>query len=336
MGAGREEFLFRDLHPGISMGTASDRYAGWIGQIYTAERYADRVSRRARPLAGKSFTEEVLPVDSVEEYFEHFGVLELDYTFYRFLLDSEGRPTQNYHVLGKYRQRLKDGDALVLKAPREVFAQKIRRRGGFAANEAYLDPDAFLRRFYEPAVELLGASLTGIVFEQEYQRRQDRISVREMATSLDAFFTAVPRDTRYNVELRTEIYLAPPVFEVLEKHGVGQVLSHWTWLPRLREQFARSGSRFVNSGGQAIVRLMTPRGVRYEDAYARAHPFDRLLIDMISPGMVEDTVDLMYAAIDRNVRLNVIVNNRSGGNAPLVAKRIADEFSARQEGVPSR
>lgn len=31
--ANPEKYLFRDLHPNILIGTASDRYAGWIGQI---------------------------------------------------------------------------------------------------------------------------------------------------------------------------------------------------------------------------------------------------------------------------------------------------------------
>ena len=32
-------FLFRDIHPYVRIGTASDRYAGWIGQIYSEGRY---------------------------------------------------------------------------------------------------------------------------------------------------------------------------------------------------------------------------------------------------------------------------------------------------------
>ena len=31
---GGKGFLFRDLFQNILIGTASDRYAGWIGQIY--------------------------------------------------------------------------------------------------------------------------------------------------------------------------------------------------------------------------------------------------------------------------------------------------------------
>jgi hypothetical protein len=32
------QFKFRDLHPKLSIGTASDRYAGWLGHIYTTEK----------------------------------------------------------------------------------------------------------------------------------------------------------------------------------------------------------------------------------------------------------------------------------------------------------
>ena len=48
-------FQFRNLHPKILMGTASDRYSGWIGQIYTKERYEGRISRRTNTVGGKSF-----------------------------------------------------------------------------------------------------------------------------------------------------------------------------------------------------------------------------------------------------------------------------------------
>ncbi|MFP4035935.1 MAG: hypothetical protein ACLFUE_00280 [Desulfobacteraceae bacterium] len=75
-------FDFRDLHPLIYMGTASDRYEGWVGQIYTAERYQGSMRSRTHRVGGKSFTEKVLPVESVVEYFQHFRVLELDFTFY--------------------------------------------------------------------------------------------------------------------------------------------------------------------------------------------------------------------------------------------------------------
>ncbi len=76
-----------------------------------------------------------------------------------------------------------------------------------------------------------------------------------------------------------------------------------------------------------MVRLMTPLKVRYEEAYARAFPFDKLVEGMVQSRMIEDTVHLMRAAIDQDIGLNIIVNNRSGGNAPLVARQIAEEFT---------
>ncbi len=87
------------------MGTASDRYAGWLGQIYTEERYQGRIGQRTKLVGEHTFTEEVLPVDSVAEYFEHFSVLEIDFTFYRPLKDQNGKPTQALQVLRAYTQQ---------------------------------------------------------------------------------------------------------------------------------------------------------------------------------------------------------------------------------------
>ena len=233
-------FSFCSIHSQIFIGAASDRYAGWIGQIYSQDHYEGRITRRTKIIAGKTFVEEVLPVDSVEEYFEHFSVLEIDFTFYRPLLDTDGKPTQNYQVLKTYSQHLRDGDRLILKVPQMTMAQKIRKGEHYIENPAYLNPKIFSEQFYEPALNLLGANLSGFVFEQEYQRREDRTPLKEMAMGLDKFFRAIPKDNRYHLELRTDLYLREPIFEVLERHGIGQVLSHWTWLPSLRKQLAKA------------------------------------------------------------------------------------------------
>jgi len=322
-----ESFQFRNLHPKILLGTASDRYAGWIGQIYTRERYEGRISRRTNTVGGKSFMEETLPVESVEEYFEHFPALEIDYTFYSLLLDEDGKPTQNFHVLKRYQQYMKGEDRVVLKMPQMISAQKIRRGGKYVGNETYLNGEIFKKRFYEPAMAVLDSNLNGMIFEQEYQRKQDRVPVQQMAEDFDRFFEAIPRDTRYHIELRTEAYLSPPVFDVLEKHGVGQVLSHWTWLPPLRKQLAKADHRVFNSGRQRIVRLMTPIGMRYEDAYAKAHPFDKLVEGMLQPEMVREAADLMRRAVEDSVETTILINNRAGGNAPAIAQKVARQFS---------
>ncbi len=322
-----ERFEFRNLHPKILLGTASDRYAGWLGQIYTRDRYEGQITRRKKTVGGKSFVEETLPVESVEEYFEHFRVLEIDYTFYSPLRDGDGEPTRNFHVLKRYRRHMKENDRVVLKVPQIISAQKVRRGGKYVENKTYLDAEIFSKGFYEPAVEILHNNLNGMIFEQEYQRTQDRVPVKKIAGDLDRFFEAIPRDTHYHIELRTQAYLSSPVFEVLEKRGVGQVLSHWTWLPPLGKQQAMAGGRVFNSGRQRIVRLMTPIGMRYKDAYAKAHPFDRPVEGMLQPEMIREAADLMRGGINDSVETSILINNRAGGNAPIIAQRVAEQFS---------
>jgi len=318
---GLEKFIFRDIHPKIQIGTASDRYAGWIGQIYTKGRY--EISSRSNRVGGKSFKEEVLPVESIKEYFQHFSVLEIDFTFYRPLLDGDLQPTQNYHVLQTYRKYLRENDRIILKVPQVIFAQKLWRGGALIENNDYLNAEIFTHQFYEPAVDILGDLLIGFIFEQEYQRKKERISPKEYVEGLDSFLRAIPKDKRYHIETRTDSYHIKSYFEVLQNHGVGNVLSHWTWLPPLRKQFLKSDKLFYNSGKQSIVRLLTPLRMRYEEAYMHAFPFDKMVEGMMKPQMIADTIEIMKEGIKDGACINVIVNNRAGGNAPLIAKEIA-------------
>jgi uncharacterized protein YecE (DUF72 family) len=319
-------FQFRGLHPNLSIGMASDRYAGWIGQVYPEGRYTKEIKPRTHRVGERSFTEEVLPIKSIEEYFEHFPILEIDYTFYRPLLDKSGKPTPNYFTLKQYQQYLKNDDQLILKVPQVIFARRIRRGGKFIDNEAYLNPEIFTHQFYNPAVEILGSHLSAFIFEQEYQPKKERVEAEKMAESLDSFFEAVPKDKRYHVELRTEAYLSEPVFAVLEKHGVGLVYSHWTWLPTLSKQFSKTKGRFFNSGGDGLIRLMTPLRMSYEDSYARAYPFDKMVDGMMNAEMIDDAVEIILEGIRQRKRMSLIVNNRAGGNAPMIAQQIADRL----------
>jgi uncharacterized protein YecE (DUF72 family) len=165
--------------------------------------------------------------------------------------------------------------------------------------------------------------LSGFIFEQEYQPKKERVEVEEMVKTLDAFFQAVPKDKRYHIELRTEAYLSEPVFEILEKHGVGLVYSHWTWLPPLSKQFSKTKGRLFNSGGDCIIRLMTPLRMSYEDSYAKAFPFDKMVDEMVNPEMIEDAIKIIMEGVRRRKRMNLIINNRAGGNAPAIAQQIA-------------
>jgi len=42
--------------------------------------------------------------------------------------------------------------------------------------------------------------------------------------------------------------------------------------------------------------------------------------------MIQDTAQIVNEAVQDKIQVNLIINNRAGGNAPLIAQEIADSF----------
>jgi hypothetical protein len=74
-----QKFKFRGLYPGVSIGMASDRYAGWIGQVYSEGRYTLGIAHRTHKVGERSFVKELLPeesnvVDNIQRnFYTRFG-----------------------------------------------------------------------------------------------------------------------------------------------------------------------------------------------------------------------------------------------------------------------
>ena len=47
--------------------------------------------------------------------------------------------------------------------------------------------------------------------------------------------------------------------------------------------------------------------------------------------MIEDTFKIVNEAIKDKIQVNLIINNRTGGNAPLIAKKIADRLHSEKQ-----
>jgi hypothetical protein len=47
---------------------------------------------------------------------------------------------------------------------------------------------------------------------------------------------------------------------------------------------------------------------------------------MSQPSMVQETKDLMRQAIEENVETSILIDNRAGGNAPIITQRVAAQF----------
>ncbi len=69
-----------------------------------------------------------------------------------------------------------------------LSAQKVRRGSKYIEDETYLNAEIFSKGFYEPAIEILHGNLSGMVIEQDYQRKKERVPVKQLADDLDKFF----------------------------------------------------------------------------------------------------------------------------------------------------
>lgn len=325
-----EKFVFHGVHPKLLFGTASDRYAGWIGQIYS-DKWTSHVRKRGRNLGGQRFEERTVPVASAEEYFEHFNVLEIDFTFYRTLRGPAGAPSNNYFVLKQYADAAPDHSKFILKAPQQVTARILRRGGrgkpSYEENPDFLNPSIFVDGFLSPAREILGERLSGVIFEQEYQRKSSGPEPDQNIAQLDGFFSKLDTNVPVHLELRSPHLLVPPYFDWLKDRGLGYVFSHWTWLPSIRDQWKLSGEQLTSSSKEVICRLLTPLRMPYAKAYAHAHPFDKPARELSeseqAKNMVLDTAALSIQSLKHDYAAMIISNNRAWGNAPSLAQKVA-------------
>jgi uncharacterized protein YecE (DUF72 family) len=150
----------------------------------------------------------------------------------------------------------------------------------------------------------------------EFQRHG--MSSEEFCSRLDTFFSQVPTDFRYAVEIRNAGLLGPDYRKVLEDHGVAHVYNHWSYMPPLRDQYQRMEDCFT--APFTVLRLLTPLKMSYEAAKKRAEPYTKIVEEL--PEMRRDTVDLVKKAVEENRKAYVLVNNRSEGNAPLTIQAL--------------
>lgn len=321
----KPDYSFRDLAPGVHFATASDRYAGWLGQIYS--RDADyKITRSDKTIKGEKFVEEKLPVRSVTEFFDHYSALEIDFTFYAFLLDSKGEPGRNYQPLVEYSKYIPNDAHVVMKVPEAITAtarwQTVNGKRAIVPNTQYLDPECFVAQFYEPAIDVLGNRIAAFVFEKGYQRKDSCPPPEENISALSRFFDSIPPDSRYHIEERTDRLKTPAYFDFLREREIGNVFSHWTWLPDLKKQWQQSGG-FTSELG--VMRLLTPLRATYEETYARYAPFDRIKDELTD--MYRDAAFIIRSGLDINLPTITVVNNRAGGNAPEITRRIVEQLN---------
>jgi uncharacterized protein YecE (DUF72 family) len=293
------ERLRARIPPLVRFGTSTWNYPGWRGLVYHKD-YGTRAT------AAKM----------LEEYsaFPLFGTVGIDSSFY-------GPPTEN--VLRSYAEHLPAGFPMVSKVWSQITvhtftkAQDPARAG--KVNPDFLNPDLFMEEIFEPYQRHLAANSGPFVFEFQTIAKSTGINPESFAGRLDQFFTALPRDAQYGVEIRNEEFLTPMYFAVLREHGVAHVFNSWTRMPPLGHQLDLPGSV---SGPFILARALLRPGRTYDEAVDTFAPYDR--IREPNPKLRRDLARLVEEAVRLRIPAYLLVNNRAEGSAPLTIAAVAE------------
>jgi uncharacterized protein YecE (DUF72 family) len=288
---------------GIYLGTSSWKYEGWLGSIYTQERYLTR---------GK-FSRKKFEAECLAEYAETFPTVGGDFSFYQF-------PSPDYW------SRLFDGTpstlSFGLKVPEEVTVKtwpghaRYGRRAGLV-NEHFLDADLFERAFVKP-LDPHRDRVAVLMFEFGTFAKKEIPETADFLERLELFLAALPDGWRYAVEIRNKEYLGPDYFSVLGRHHVAHVFNAWTRMPTLADQIALPG---VFTTDFTVVRALLQKGRTYEQAVKMFDPYREIQ----QPDL--PTREALRQVVARGLRVRerayVFVNNRLEGCAPETIEAVA-------------
>jgi uncharacterized protein YecE (DUF72 family) len=281
----------------VRFGASSWNYPGWGGLVYHREYEGRGASARM-----------------LEEYaaFPLFRTVGIDSSFY-------APPTEE--TLAAYDRSLPPGFPCVSKVWNQLtvhtFSKALDKARAGQVNSDFLNPDLFLEAVYEPYQRYFADHAGPFVFEFQAVARGSGMTAERFAVRLDEFFSALPREGQYGVEIRNEEFLTPMYFAVLREHGVAHVFNSWTRMPSIGDQLDLPGSV---TGPFIVARALLQPGRTYDEAVDAFAPYDR--IQDPSPPLRQDLLRLIQTAVHTRIPAYLLVNNRAEGSAPMTVAEV--------------
>ncbi len=287
---------------GVYLGTSSWKYEGWLGSIYSPERY----STRGRVSATR------FEADCLAEYAETFPTVCGDFSFYQF-------PAPN--TWKRLFEQVPPNFQFAFKVPEEITVPAWPRHARYGnraghLNTAFLDADLFDRHFLAPLASYQDRIAT-LILEFGTIARNLIATPAEFVERLEAFLGKLPGGFRYAVEVRNPEYLFPGYFATLARHGTAHVLNSWTRMPSLSEQLKHPGA--ITADFQVVRALLRP-GRTYEQAVRRFSPYQSL--DEPDPATREALVQIASHTPTTGRPSYIFVNNRLEGHAPSTIEAV--------------
>ena len=288
----------------ILIGGSSWKYEGWLGQVYSRERYLSR---------GR-FSRRLFEAECLREYAETFPAVCGDFAFYQFPKDDFWR---------KLFAQTPGNFQFAFKAPEQITCKvfpKHLRYGPQAGreNEIFLDSRAFTDLFLRPLLPY--REKTGpIILEFGPVTKPGFGQLSAFLDALDPFLASLPPEFRYAVEIRNPEFLEKDYFACLRAHHIAHVYNAWARMPELRDQIAIPDSATADF---LVCRALLRRGRPYEDAVAAFAPYTE--IKDPNPEARDSMRILIGRAREDRKMLFLFVNNRLEGNAPLTVLSLVE------------
>jgi uncharacterized protein YecE (DUF72 family) len=302
----------------VFVGTSSWKYEGWLGMLYTPERYMTRgkVSRAK------------FEKNCLAEYAEVFKTVCFDAGFYQF----PGAPMLDHlfsQVPGDFRLGLKVTEDITVRQFPSL--PRYGQRAGLA-NPRFLDADLFIASFLGP-LEHYRAQVGAVIFEFSHFHPGDWDRGSQCVEALDHFLDRLPKGWDYAVEVRNRNLLHPEYFAMLRRHGVAHTFNSWSQMPPVAEQMQLPGSFTADF---TAARFLLKPGRTYEEAVAKFQPYREVREPYLEAR--EALRKLLTPGPPRPRRRYLYVNNRLEGCslwtiyaalAGLLKKRVADRVLRR-------
>ncbi len=275
------------------IGTSSWKYEGWLGLLYTPERYMTR-GRLSRAKFEKT---------CLAEFAEVFKTVCLDGGFYQF-------PTAA--MLDGIFSQVPDDFRLTIKVTEDITVRQfpsLPRYGKRAGqrNERFLDADLFVASFLGP-LEPYRARMGAIIFEFSQFHEGEWRNLREFIAALDAFLARLPKGWNFAVEVRNRGLVRAEYFDVLRRHGIAHTFNSWSRMPPVAEQMAVEGSFTTDF---AAARFLLKPGRTYEQAVEKFKPYREVKEPFLEAR--EEISKLLTPTPRVGNRRYIYVNNRLEG-----------------------
>jgi uncharacterized protein YecE (DUF72 family) len=296
------EALAAALPGKLRFGTSSWTFPGWAGLVYH-RRYPNQ----------RAFLK-----DSLGEYAAHplMRTVGIDRGYYTPV------PAED---LASYSAQLPDDFRAAMKVWQQVTMPGYPRHPRYGEkagtrNPDFLNPELFSEAVHAPTLQAFSKHMGPWIVE--IAPSPTPLDPTWFNEKLGAFLDAVPRDFPFAVELRDRKLLNAAYARTLTEHGASHVFNYWSRMPGLADQMRVQG---LLGAEPLVVRLLLPPGQRYADLKEAYAPFDRLVEPQ--PGMRQELVRLVQAALERDIECYVIVNNKAEGSSPLTVEALARQLA---------